>query len=611
MKNPMKKTKEEKKKPPYSVLANMRFIFGNIWRWDKPLLFCCAARTPVIAALPLCALFLSKYVVGAIETGAGAAVLSAYVLVISGTILALNIAENKLKTRIGRNQFFIRFRYFNMIIHKLMDADYENIESPEGQTKQQKAFNSVNSSNSGTQAIVNIAVDLVSNIIGLVAYSTLLFLLSPVVFLILSATTIANYHFLKLHRLWDYKNRDKWVRIDRKLDYINNKSGNFEQAKDIRLYGMSDWFVSLFSVILGERKKWSVKSERAGYAVDAGSGILNLVRDGGAYAYLIYRMMAQNLPVSDFVLYFGVIAGFSGLLLGVANNINSLNSTSLAFCDLREFLDMPDRWRRGEGIATPEGTCAVSFKNVCYRYAGAESDTIKNLSFEIKKGEKIALVGLNGAGKSTLAKLLCGLYAPTGGDICVGGHKMGEYDRDAYYKMFSVVFQDIHLMPVSISRNIALCKKEDVDYAKLDDKIALAGLKEKIGHLPDGYESILVKSVHENAIDLSGGEKQKLALARALYKNGHMIVLDEPTAALDPIAENEIYLKYNELTAGRTSVFISHRLSSTRFCDRIFYIENGEITEVGSHDELMGKNGKYAEIFNIQSHYYKEAANDV
>ena len=186
-----------------------------------------------------------------------------------------------------------------------------------------------------------------------------------------------------------------------------------------------------------------------------------------------------------------------------------MNSTSLAFCDLREFLDMPDRWRRGEGIATPDGTCAVSFKNVCYRYAGAESDTIKNLSFEIKKGEKIALVGLNGAGKTTLAKLLCGLYAPTGGDICVGGHKMGEYDRDAYYKMFSVVFQDIHLMPVSISRNIALCKKEDVDYAKLDDKIALAGLKEKIGHLPDGYESILVKSVHENAIDLSGGEKQR------------------------------------------------------------------------------------------------------
>lgn len=606
-----KNKKEEKKKPPYSIWANMKFIFSNVWKWDKTLLLCCIAKTPIVAVLPLLALYLSKYVIEIIETEASIGLLAIYILVISGVILLLNIINNKLSVKIQWKQFFIRFKYMDMLIHKMMDADYENIENPEGQVKQEKAWNNVNNNNSGTQAIINIAVDFVSNVIGFISYSALLFVLSPIAFIVLFATTIANYYFMKLYRVWDYKNRDNWVRIDRKLNYINNKSGNFEQAKDIRLYGMTHWFTSSFSAILGERTKWWIKAERIGYAVDFGSGILTLIRDGGAYAYLIYRMISQNLPVSDFVLYFGIIAGFSGLLMGVVNNINSLNSTSLNFCDMREFLDMPDTFNRGEGISIPDETCAISFKNVCYRYAGSENDTIKNISFDIKKGEKIALVGLNGAGKTTLVKLICGLYSTTNGDIYVDGHKISEYNRDEYYEMFSVVFQDIHLMPISIAKNIALRRKEDIDYTKLNEKVMLAGLDEKIEKLPDGFESILVKSVHENATDLSGGEQQKLALARALYKDGSIIVLDEPTAALDPIAENEMYLKYKELTAGRTSIFISHRLSSTRFCDRIFYIENGEITEVGSHDELMAKGGRYAEIFDIQSHYYKEVVNDV
>jgi len=554
---------------------------------------------------------MSKFVVEAVEKSASIAVLSAYILIISGCLLLLNLLNNDLNAKIQFRQYFIRFKYITMVNDKMMDADYENIENPDGQTKQQKAYNNVYSDTGSSQAVMNIGVNFVSNIIGLISYSALLFTLNPIIFVLLFATTIANYYFLKLHSRWDYKNRDNWVPIDRKLYYINSKSGDFEQAKDIRLYGMTQWFKSLFDKILGERKKWYVKAERTGCAVDVGSGILNLVRDGGAYAYLIYRMISHNLPVSDFVLYFGIIAGFSGWLLGVVNNMNALNSTSLNFCDLREFFDMPDKSNRGEGIPIPAETSAINFKNVCYKYAGSENDTIKNISFEIKKGEKIALVGLNGAGKTTLVKLICGLYSPTEGEILINGVPTNKFNIEDYYTMFSAVFQDIHLLPVSIAKNVALCNEEEIDYTKLEDKVKLAGLYEKIDQLPDGYNSILMKSVHENATDLSGGEKQKLALARALYKDGSIIVLDEPTAALDPIAENQMYLKYKELTAGRTSVFISHRLSSTRFCDRIFYIENGEITELGTHDELIAKNGRYAEIFNIQSHYYREAVNDV
>ncbi|MCL2159138.1 MAG: ABC transporter ATP-binding protein/permease, partial [Oscillospiraceae bacterium] len=182
------------------------------------------------------------------------------------------------------------------------------------------------------------------------------------------------------------------------------------------------------------------------------------------------------------------------------------------------------------------------------------------------------------------------------------------YNRDEYHSIISPVFQDIYLFPVSIAQNITLCEKSEININKLSQAIQFAGLQDKIDNLPDGYDTILIKSIVDNAIELSGGEKQKLALARALYKDGVMLILDEPTAALDPIAENEVYLKYNEFAKDKTSIFISHRLASTRFCDRIFFLDDGKITETGSHDELMAQNGKYAEIFNIQSHYYKEGA---
>src|SRR5699024_3656318 len=267
------------------------------------------------------------------------------------------------------------------------------------------------------------------------------------------------------------------------------------------------------------------------------------------------------------------------------------------------------RSNRGEGVDLPkefELPCDIELRDLYYKYDEAEDYTIKGLNVHIKKGEKLALVGINGAGKTTLVKLICGLYRPSKGQIYINGKLSSLYIRDEYYSLFSVVFQDNHLLPVSIERNIGSKNKEDIDEDRIDKVIEMADLKEKVDSLPGEKETLLVKSVYEEAIELSGGEMQKLMLARALYKDGPIIILDEPTAALDPIAENKIYQEYNNLTKDKTSIFISHRLSSTRFCDRIVFLEKGQIIEEGSHQDLMKKEGKYKQMYDMQSHYYKK-----
>ena len=240
-----------------------------------------------------------------------------------------------------------------------------------------------------------------------------------------------------------------------------------------------------------------------------------------------------------------------------------------------------------------------------YRYPGTEKDVLSGIDLTLRPGERLAIVGLNGAGKTTLARIVCGLLDPTEGTVLVNGVDLKEYNRGAYYKCFSAVFQDFSILAETIARNISQTDGEQ-DMAKVISCAKQAGIDEKISSLKDGYETHLNRSVYDDAIDLSGGEKQRLMLARALYKDGEFLLLDEPTAALDPLAEADIYNKYNEITAGKTAIYISHRLASTRFCDRIILLDGAVIAEEGTHEELISIGGKYAEFFEVQSRYYRE-----
>lgn len=289
------------------------------------------------------------------------------------------------------------------------------------------------------------------------------------------------------------------------------------------------------------------------------------------------------------ILYFSILIRLPKWVLNTQTQVNKQSNRSIVNTTGMKF----------------DHVSKIEFLHVFYRYPKSDRWIVKDLSFVIEDGEKIALVGMNGAGKTTMIKLLCGLLIPTKGTIRINGVSSTDISREDYYRLFSTVFQDIHLFPASIQRNI-VCSDEQIDPIRFDDAVKKSGMDQVAQKFRDGLNTLLVAEVDADAVNLSGGQVQKLMLARAIYKNAPILLLDEPTAALDPIAEKNIYLQYNEMAEGKVSVFISHRLASTVFCDRIFFMKNGIIAEEGTHEELIQKKGDYYEAFSVQSKYYQE-----
>lgn len=603
-----KKNKKEKVK--YSTLSNIIYLIKNIWKWDKILFILISVQIPITVIIPLLSIYMPKIVIDAVAYNAS---ISQFMIKVGTPILgiiALNILRSASSSITSFKKIDYRFKYLKSVMDKSIDTDFENIDGAEGQQKIAKAYEAIQRNDSATEIIVNVIIELFSNIIGFIIYAGIISSIHPIITLFIIVSSAVNYFVGKYVNNYEYKNKDNIVSAGRKLEYITNKTGDFKSAKDIRLYDMFPWFKNIYNTFQKKEIYFRKKNIKRRYFANFIDGVLLFLRDGITYGFLIYSVIYKNMEIGNFVLYFGAVGGLSRWLSGIVRNLNSLNRISLEMYDLRAYLDIKDKMNRGKGIELPkpsEMPCGIELRNVYYRYPGAKDYTIKNINLHVNKGEKLALVGANGAGKTTLVKLICGLYTPTKGEIYINGKKSSLYNRDEYYTLFSVVFQDIHLLPVSIEDNIALNADTHIDEKKMKMIIELSGLKEKINSLPNGSKTMLVKSVNKDAVELSGGEMQKLVLARALYKNAPIIILDEPTAALDPISEFEIYSKFNKIVNTKTAFYISHRLSSCRFCDEIAVFDKGKIIQKGTHEELLkDKNNKYYELWNAQAKYYNE-----
>ncbi|MCL2661836.1 MAG: ABC transporter ATP-binding protein/permease [Oscillospiraceae bacterium] len=599
----------EKEKPKYNTWQNTCYVLKYTWERRKTVVFTMIAQSLLIPAIPAVAMFLPMMVVSLILGNAGADRLVLTILVFTGITLILSSIKRYLDCTALVQRASVRLTLGIDILFKVVDTDYANLENKKFTDAKQKAQNTSFSNSDSTEQIYYTLERLGANIVGFVVYIIILVNINPLILLITAVMSVLGFFVRRWSNKWQHDNDEEKAGYEKRFYQTTRAGDSSSLAKDIRLFSMINWLNDVHDTYMKLRMKWDRRAQIRDFIADATDCVATFLREGMAYAFLIWQILYNSMPVDQFILLFAAVGGFSGWIMGILSEYAGLQKHSLNYCRLREYYEYPDTFKRddGESIAPEEGKdYSLELRNVTFRYPGADEDTLQNINLTVHPGEKLAIVGLNGAGKTTLVKLLCGFYDPTAGEVLLNGQDIRVYDRKKYYSMFTAVFQEFNIIPVSIAENIAQQNAEKLDSARVEKCLELANLTEKINSLPDGALSLLRKEVHDEAVELSGGETQRLMLARALYKNAPVLILDEPTAALDPIAESKLYEQYNKLSTGRTSVYISHRLASTRFCDRTILIDGKIIAETGTHDELLEANGKYAELFEIQSKYYRE-----
>lgn len=602
-----KHEKPKKVKPIYSLTSNILYAFRNVWETDRLITFLYIAALVSVVILSYIEIYLPKVVISNVEMGNTAAdiVLAVGIFALVHIVFQLlsDFSDCLTRERTGK----IWMRLLSKLFFKTLSCDYGKLEDPEGQNLYQRARTNLGQDRC-IQQIYTTFFDIASAILCFILFSTVLSQLNFLIVFLLIGTSIANYYALIAYEKWVQKNRLRWSEADKQQNYIIKSAGEYKFGKDIRIYSMKSWLVSLRDKIMIQQVKNCKERVRRSFIPDIVDILSTLLRDGIAYGYLGYVAFEGRISIAEFALYFGAVNGLSAFVTNTIKNYYKLISQSIALSNVRQYLDMPDPIDTDNPCSLNEITSfpEIKFVDVCFKYSNSDKWVLTNLNFTIKRGEKIALVGINGAGKTTIVKLICGFYSPTSGTILIDGVNIERFKRADLFTMMSAVFQDISIFPFSIGENVSMKKLEETDYTLLEKCLKLAGLHEYVLKLEKGIETPLTRSIEENGHILSGGQQQKLLLARSIYKASPILILDEPTAALDPIAESELYEKYMQLSADRTVIYISHRLASTRFCERIFFLQNGSITENGSHDELMRYKGKYAEMFEIQSHYYQK-----
>ena len=609
MKN--KKQKDKTQNPlhrEYGLISNLKWVFSAIARYDKGLFAILCLGIVCAPFMNYLWTFISKFIIDMITGQKEQSELLVMMLVFTGTQAAVTML-NSLYSYEWYRTVFMRFRLVLEKNIKVMSIDFRCLEDPDVMDCYQKASNAHNNNEDGIEGLMRhsfrFLISLTVTITGIVILGTLnIWIMLGVAVLAAANFAVRNFanKWGKAH-IWDPL--ALWWRRN---DYMQREVTSFTFAKEVRLFGLNGWLTEKYRELKKERYDAQVKNEKLWFAVAVTSTLITQCVQLFVYIYLIYAVSRGEVTLGDFTLYIASSTTMFNYLNNLLGGIADLFQRSRQTDDFRSFLDIGSSDASAGKELPVLDSYEFEFRNVSFRYPRAEKYALEDLSITVKAGERLAVVGLNGAGKSTFIKLLLRLYEPTEGEILLNGVNVAEYSKQSYYRAFAPVFQDVELFAFPLAENVSMQSPENTDKELAEKCLIDAGMGDKLRELPDGITTEILKIIHDDGVDLSGGEKQKLALARALYKNAPVVVLDEPTAALDALAESRLYSDFDKLIGGKTAVYISHRLSSTQFCQNVAMFKDGHLEEYGTHDQLMRKNGAYAEMFRVQAQYYVDDA---
>lgn len=551
-------------KKRHSTAANVLYLLRHVTKADRTYLPALTAALAVKLALPVVATLLPTAAVAALTRGGS---MGQYLTAVLGlmALYALGTALSGYLTQVmGLKNMRFRARTFVPVqFRKALTMDFCLLESPEGQKKAATASAALHGNNVGVEGMLRHLEPWLLNLTGMVLYGAAAVRLDWRILLVLLAMTGANY--LIAYWAWCFNIRtrsvaDTWLQGQK---YLRREGEQPVNGKDIRLYRMEKWLMNAHNACVMGRDKWRRQSFGRRALRSVSDSVFLVARDALAYAMLVGAFLVGNIDAAGFTLTIGIISTFTNWLNEFVATSDDWRYETLEVDDLRDFLEQKDVLNHGSGTDVSQVKCPpqVELRDVTFTYPGQERPVIDHLSLTIRPGEKIALVGLNGAGKTTLVKLLSGLYKPDSGEILVGGIPTTDFNAAEYLQLVGTLYQDVNILPFTIGENVS--GREDYDYARVWSCLEQAGLKEAVEALPKGLDTSITQQLERDGVNLSGGQQQRLLFARALYKNAPLLILDEPTAALDPLAEADLYQKYAQTTGGKTSVLA---LSANKPC---------------------------------------------
>lgn len=561
---------------------------------------------PIYAIIPMLLVVIPGLIVNELTGNQRIEILALYIGLIVFPPLIIQLIRVITNKQLQKERMSVETRLQADLYLHMFALDYETVEDPDVQILQDRATNTTTE----IMYIVDGVIDLVTSIIKLIALFSLIASLNALIIIVILVMVYLNSLVAKKVNDMKYKLNLECSKYNRSLYGTTTILDVFSYAAEIRLYNLTHFFVERYKAKKSELDQIELKKTLTSDKSALFSAATNCLQQLLVYIYVIYSVVRNGLSIGDMTIYMSAVGQFSDALSSVMGSYIILASRNMKIQEYIDLFDLPEKQHiTGYKIPSFHKNSIIEFKNVYFKYPGSENFVLNNLNIKIHAGKKLCIVGENGSGKSTFIKLLTRLYFPTQGEILLDGVNINEFDYYMYTKMFSPTLQDFNLYYLTVKENVILDYEEDNKRLDLISKQSgLASLIKKLSH---GYETPVYKWEAIDGFQPSGGEGQKIAITRAIYRDSQILLLDEPTAALDPNSEYEIYTQFHKIINDKCAILITHRLSAVQLADKVAVFDNGHVAEYGTHQELYAKGGIYTEMFDKQAKFYRDAPQEV